>query len=94
MTSLIGDKIIISNEKKGVENIGAIILYPNQERYYINYFLLLLTPWEYLPKESHIKELRKFVKRYYKKDLYSILFEKSVKENKIYIKKYESANIN
>ena len=69
MTSLIGEKIIIPDKNKGFGNIGAIILYPNHERYYLNYFLLLLTPWDYLPKESYIEELRIFIKKYYKNNL-------------------------
>ena len=87
MSSLMGDKIILPNKKKCLENIGAIILYPNQERYYLNYFLLLLSPWQYLPSEIFIEELRIFIKEYYKKDLYLNLFDKSVKENRIYILK-------
>ena len=69
MTSLMGDKIIIPKPKIGLENIGAILLFPNQERYYLNYFLLLLTPWEYLPDEILLKELRLFIKQYYKNHL-------------------------
>ena len=87
MTSLIGEKIIISNREKCLENIGAIILYPNQEKYYLNYFLLLLSPWDYLPKKSFINELRRFIKVYYKEDIYLELFDKSVKENSLYVKK-------
>ena len=87
MTSLIGEKIIIHNSQKCLENMGAIILYPNQEKYYLNYFLLLLSPWDYLPKKSFIKELRRFIKGYYKKDIYLELFDKSVEENSLYVKK-------
>ena len=87
MTSLIGEKIILPDKTKGFGNIGAIILYPNQERYYLNYFLLLLTPWDYIPKESFIDELRIFIKKYYKNNLFSFLFDRSVKENKIYVGK-------
>ena len=89
MTSLYGDKIIIPNHKKGIENIGAIILYPNQEKYYLNYFILLLTPWDYIPKESFISELRIFIKKYYNNDLYLKLFDKSIYENKIYVGRHK-----
>ena len=85
MSSLIGEKIIIYNKQKCLENMGAIILYPNQEKYYLNYFLLLLSPWHYLPKKSFINELRRFIKEYYKEDIYLELFDKSVKENSLYI---------
>ena len=93
MTSLMGDKIIIPEPEIGLENIGAILLFPNQERYYLNYFLLLLTPWEYLPDEIHLKELRLFVKKYYKKNLYLKLFDKSVTENRLYIEKQKNLSI-
>ena len=94
MTSLIGDKIIIPDKNKGFGNIGAIMLYPNHERYYLNYFLLLLTPWDYLPKESYIEELRIFIKKYYKNNLFSLLFDRSVEENKIYVKKSQQLILN
>ena len=88
MTSLFGDKIIIKNNRKVIENIGAVFLYPNQKNYYLNYFLLLLTPWEYLPSENQIKELEIFIQKYYKNKLYLLLFKRAVEENKIYINKF------
>ena len=90
MTSLIGDKIIIPKKNNSIENIGAIILHSNQEKYYLNYFLLLLSPWDYLPKKSDVDEIRKFIKSYYKNDLYLSLFDKSYEENFVYVKKHES----
>ena len=82
MTSLFGEKIILENKTKVLENIGAIKLYPNQKRFYLNYFLLLLSPWEYIPEKKHIDELKLFIKKYYKKDIYINLFNKAVEENK------------
>ena len=64
-----GDKIIVSNNHNSIENIGAIILYPNQEKYYLNYFLLLLSPWDYVPKLHYINEIREFIKNYYKNEV-------------------------
>ena len=90
MTSLFGDKIIIKDDKKGVENIGAVFLYPNQEQYYLNYFLLLLTPWEYIPNENHIMELKIFIKKYYRNEIYLLLFNRSVEENKIYLNNFNN----
>ena len=87
MTSFMGDKIVIENKKNGLENIGAIRLFPDQEKYYINYFMLLLSPWEYIPTDNQIEDLRIFIKKYYKKDIYLNIFNKAVKENKIYINK-------
>ena len=89
MTSLYGDKVIIERDDKRIVNIGAIRLYPNQKKYYLNYFLLLLTPWEYLPSEDHIRDIREFIKKYYKKEIYLNLFNKSIEENKIYIHKFK-----
>lgn len=86
MTALYGDKVIIKNKNKTIENIGAIRLYSNQKKYYLNYFLLLMTPWEYLPNYNHINDLKIFIKKYYKKQIYLDLFNKAVEENKIYIK--------
>lgn len=88
MTALSGEKVIIKDKDKGAENIGAIFLEPNQERFYLNYFLLLLTPWEYMPSEKYINELREFIIKYYKKDIYLLLFNRAVEENKIYINKF------
>ena len=87
MSSLFGDKIIIHNNNS-FENIGAIILESNQEKYYLNYFLLLLSPWDYLPNNTYIDELRIFIRSYYKKDIYSYIFNKSYEENKIYVEKH------
>ena len=88
MTALYGDKLILEYGKKKIDNIGAIQLYSNQKKYYLNYFLLLLTPWEYIPKEKHIQELRWFIKNYYKEEIYLKLFNKAVEENKIYVNKF------
>ena len=41
MTSLKGKKYIMHHRRFQFENIGAIILAKNQEKYYLNYFLLL-----------------------------------------------------
>lgn len=89
MTSLVGDKIIIKDENNNLDNIGAVFLYPNQKKFYLNYFLLLLTPWEYMPDEKHIKELQIFIQHYYKDKIYLELFNKAVQENKIYLKEFE-----
>jgi hypothetical protein len=88
MVALYGDKVIIEN-KRYIDNIGAIHLYQNQKKYYLNYFLLLLSPWEYLPNQKHIQELREFIKKYYKEDIYINLFNKAVEENTIYINNFK-----
>ena len=90
MTSLAGYKVIIEDKNKGAENIGAIFLNSNKEQYYLNYFLLLLTPWEYMPTKTQIEELRSFISKYYKNDLFLLLFNRAVEENKIYINNFNS----
>ena len=89
MTSLKGKKYIMHHRRFQFENIGAIILAKNQEKYYLNYFLLLMSPWNYMPSDVQIEQLRKFIKNYYKKRIYLNIFNSAVKENKLYIKKFE-----
>jgi predicted O-methyltransferase YrrM len=89
-TSLAGYKIIMKeDENKGVENIGAVFLHSNKEKYYLNYFLLLLSQWEYMPPKNQIEELRAFIIKYYKNETLLFLFDKGVEENKIYINKFK-----
>ena len=86
MSALYGDKLIIET-KNGIENIGAVYLYRNQKDHYLDYFLLLLSYWEYLPNEKQINELRIFIKKYYKNELYLSIFNQAVDYNKFYINK-------
>ena len=65
-----------------MSNIGAVFLYPNQKAYYLNYFLLLMNFWEYIPKDEQINDLRNFIKKYYKKKKYIAIFDRAVRENK------------
>ena len=67
--------------------IGAVFLKSNQKKYYINYFILLLSPWEYVPNDKYIKELQIFISKYYKKNIFLYLFNKAVEVNKIFIQK-------
>jgi len=78
MSSLFGEKLYISHEKDGFENIGAVKLYPNQENHYLDYFLLLMSFWEEMPSENHIHDLRVFIKKYYIKEIY-IIFQFIIK---------------
>ena len=90
-----GDKILLKNNlKKGFENIGGIFLHPNQDKYYINYFLLLLCFWEYIPTERHINDMKSFIKKYYKNNLYLQIFETAVIMNKISIKRILNSSVN
>jgi hypothetical protein len=65
-----GDIVLFKNEDGSIPNTGVIFLYNNQEKHYLEYFLLLLACWEYIPKDNHINELRKFIKDFYKKGIY------------------------
>ena len=89
MAALYGDKVFLDNKKRCINNIGAIHLYINQKKYYLNYFLLLLSPWDYIPNEKHIQELKEFIKKYYKEEIYLNIFNIAVEENKKYINKFK-----
>lgn len=81
-----GDKVLLKNENGSIGNMGAIFLYNNQEKYYLDYFFLLLAFWEYMPKDNEINELRIFFKNFYKKDIYLKIFDIAVERNKISFK--------
>jgi predicted O-methyltransferase YrrM len=84
-STLCGDKVIVKDEYSGIENTGAIFLYKNQEKCYLNYFLLLLSPWNYVPSKEHKEELELFIKKYYKDEIYLYLFNQAVYFNQMYI---------
>lgn len=92
--SLYGDKVILGYSKGEIKNIGAIFLYPHQERHYLDYFLLLLNFWEYMPNENQINDLRIFIKKYFKKDIYLKIFNMAVSKNENYIKRFQNLNNN
>ena len=79
--ALYGDKILVKTYNDDMTNIGAVILYPNQEEHYLDYFLLLFNFWEYMPNDQHINDLRIFIKEYYKKEKYLTLFNSAVNFN-------------
>jgi len=81
MPSVFGDKVLM-HQNNGVSNIGAVFLYKNQEEHYLDYFLLLMNFWEYIPSDKQINDLRKFIKKYYKDDKYLNIFNTAVYENK------------
>lgn len=93
-SNLRGDKIILKNNKGSFDNIGGIFLHPNQDKYYINYFLLLLCPWEYIPTDRQINDMKSFIKKYYKNNLYLQIFEYAVMMNKLSIKKILNSSAN
>jgi predicted O-methyltransferase YrrM len=93
MTSLAGNKVAIRDKYYGTENIGAIFLNPHQETYYLNYFCLLLSPWEYMPTDKQIDELRSFISKYYKEEIYLTIFNAAVNHAKIYRNKVDRFKI-
>jgi len=74
-TALFGDKVVFKDDKSGIENTGAVFLYNNQQSHYLDYFILLLSPWQYMPKKEHIEELKIFINKYIKKqnNIYKII---------------------
>ena len=80
--SLFGDKVFLHQNNKDISNIGAVFLYPNQKDHYIDYFLLLLNFWEYMPNDNQLNDLRLFIQKYYKNTKYINIFDRAIRENK------------
>ena len=89
MASLIGKKKIIYDKNKKMGNIGLIILEKNQERFYENYFLLLMNIWEEMLSDEQIFMFRLFLEKYYKKEKYLNIFENAILYNKEYQKNFK-----
>ena len=82
MSSLMGEKIIMKRGSKGLDNIGVVCLSSNQKNYYLNYFLLIMTIWQYMPTEKQLNDLREFISNYYKNKFFLKIFDYSVYYNK------------
>ena len=82
MSSLIGNKIMFKSNKKYLMNIGAVFLDKNQKKYYLNYFLLLMNFWNYLPTDKQLNELRKFIIKYYNDKILLKIYDKAIYFNK------------
>ena len=83
LSALIGEKILIKKKQHDFANIGAVCLSKNQEKFYLNYFLLLMNIWQYIPKNYHLNVLRDFIKKYYSNNnLLLRIFDNSVYYNK------------
>ena len=89
ISTLVGKKVIFQSDQPIIGNIGAVFLEKNQEKYYISYFLLLLSFWEEMLSETELNELRIFIKKFYKKEIYLKIFNQAINLNKIYISKYK-----
>ena len=82
MSSLIGEKLLIKKDKNDFINIGVVCLKEKQENYYLNYFLLIMNIWQYMPTNEQLNDLRKFIKIYYKDSILLRIFDNSVEYNK------------
>ena len=89
-----GDKILLRSDKIKLSGIGGIFLHSNQEKYYLNYFLLLLCFWEYLPTDRQINDMKIFIKKYYNNDLYLQIFNIAVNKNIKSVSKHLNSYIN
>ena len=83
--AIFGKKIILGYSKSTINNIAAIGLYDNQETHYLDYFLLLMNFWEYMPTDRQINDLKFFISKYYKKEIFINIFNKAVSKNKQFI---------
>ena len=76
--SVLKGKKVLFRQKKLKQ--GAVILESDQERYYFDYFFLLLHNWSYMPNKFELYTIRKLVKKYYSSYLLSI-YDKAIKIN-------------
>ena len=89
ISSLAGKKKLIYDVNKKMGNIGLIFLEKNQERFYENYFLLLMCFWEEMLSDEQIFKFRLFLEKYYKKEKYLNIFENAILYNKEYQKAFK-----
>ena len=89
MSTLVGKKKIIYNKNRIMGNLGYIFLEKNQEKYYENYFLLLMCIWENMLTDEQIFQMRLFIEKYYKKEKYINIFENAILYNKEYQKNFK-----
>ena len=90
--ALFGDKVLIHRKDGDMPNMGAVFLYSNQEEHYLDYFLLLMNFWEYIPSEEQINDLRIFIQKYYKDKRYITIFNTAVRENKAANQNFKKIN--
>ena len=89
MSALVGKKKIIYDKNKKMGNIGVIFLEKNQQRFYQNYFLLLMNFWEEMLSDEQIFKFRLFLQKYYKQEKYLNIFENAILYNKEYQKAFK-----
>ena len=94
MSSLIGEKMILDNDSKNFDNIGVVCLASNQKKYYLNYFLLIMTLWQYMPTDEQLNGLREFINNYYGDKIFLKIFDNSVDYNKKFFFNLNSGKYN
>ena len=92
ISTLFGEKVFLKDINGKISNIGAVFLFPNQEKHYMDYFLLLLNFWEYMPKDKQIDELRIFIKNFYKDIKYIEAFNLAERYNKNWVNRTMKLN--
>ena len=93
MSTLIGKKILLKSNTNTLLNIGAVFLDKNQKKYYLNYFLLLLNVWSYMPTDKQLEDLREFIIKYYNNSLFLRIYDNAVDFNKRIFKKLNKKEI-
>ena len=88
MSSLIGEKFLVKYNPLNFANVGAVCLEEKQEKYYLNYFLLLMTLWQYMPTNQNLIDLRNFIEKYYKSSLFLNIFDFAVNYNRKFFMNY------
>ena len=73
-------------EKIFSQNIGAIKLCKEQNKFYRQYFMALGTQWEYMPNDADLKIMRKFFMKYYG-NKYVKIYDDAVEKNKKHLNK-------
>ena len=58
----------------------------------MDYFLLILNFWEYIPKEEQLNDFKDFIKNYYKDEIYINIFELAISLNKNANQKFQKYN--
>ena len=74
-------KKIIPKIPEVIPNIGAVLLDDDQKKYYFDYFFALTSTWSYIPNFEEWNFIRKFIFKYYEKELINI-YDKAYKLNK------------
>lgn len=82
LSSLIGKKIMFKSNKNYLMNIGVVFLEKNQKKYYLNYFLLLVNLWNYMPTDRQLNEFREFIIKYYDDKILLKIYNNAVFFNK------------